>query len=59
MDDFSNPQIAESLEEAFRQLATHSKGDELLQESVRAAKTAEKEEAVRMADRMTLNDALI
>lgn len=47
MDDFSNPEIADSLEKAFRQLGGHVEGKELLEESLRAAKAAEKEEAVR------------
>ena len=46
LDDFSNPQIAESLEEAFRRLGAHAEGEELLQESLRAATTAERGEAV-------------
>ncbi|CAM9584690.1 unnamed protein product [Ascophyllum nodosum] len=45
LDDFSNPQIAESLEEAFRRLGAHAEGEELLQESLRAATTAERGEA--------------
>lgn len=47
MDDFSNPEIADSLEKAFRHLGGHAEGEELLGESLRAAKAAEKEEAVR------------
>lgn len=47
MDDFSNPEIADSLEKAFRHLGGHAEGEDLLGESLRAAKAAEKEEAVR------------
>ncbi len=47
LDDFSNPEIAESLEKTFRQLGGHVEGEQLLEESLRAAKAAEKEEAVR------------
>lgn len=51
MDDFSNPEIADSLEKAFRQLGGHAEGEELLEQSLRAAKAAEKEEAVRKRGR--------
>eukprot|EP00752_Nemacystus_decipiens_P007813 g6978.t1 len=49
LDDFSNPEIADSLEKAFRQLGGHVEGEELLEQSLRAAKAAEKEEAVKKA----------
>ncbi|CAM9243407.1 unnamed protein product [Ectocarpus sp. 4 AP-2014] len=45
MDDFSNPEIADSLEKAFRHLGGHAEGEDLLGESLRAAKAADKEDA--------------
>lgn len=47
LDDFANPEIADSLEKAFRQLGGHAEGEQLLGESLRAAKATEEEEAVR------------
>lgn len=47
MEDFSNPEIADSLEKAFRHLGGHVEGEEALKEGFQAAKAAEKEEAVR------------
>lgn len=44
LDDFSNPDIADSLEKAFRHLGKHAEGDELVQDSVNAVKAAEKAE---------------
>lgn len=48
LDDFSNPEIADSLEKAFRHLGGHVEGEEALKEGIQAAKAAEKEEAVRL-----------
>ena len=47
IEDFSNPEIADSLEKAFRHLGGHVEGEQALQEGFKAAKAAEKEEAVR------------
>ncbi|CAM9160605.1 unnamed protein product [Laminaria digitata] len=49
MNDFSDPEIADSLEKAFRQLGGHVEGEEALKEGFQAAKAAEKEEAERIA----------
>ncbi|CAN0078768.1 unnamed protein product [Pylaiella littoralis] len=49
LDDFSNPEIADSLEKAFRQLGGHAEGEELLEASAKAAKAADREEAGQKA----------
>lgn len=46
LEDFSNPDIADSLEKAFRHLSQHAEGEQVLKEGLQAAMAAEAE-AVR------------
>lgn len=46
LDDFSNPDMADSLEKAFQHLSGHVEGEQLVQDSMRAANTTEKQQAV-------------
>lgn len=41
LEDFSNPDIADSLEKAFRHLGKHVEGEQLVQETMKAAQIAE------------------